>query len=83
MLTAYVKAADIVSPKELFARMIEKNIVSWTTMLRALSDVGDFVGMRSLFNRLKFKELGVVELLGSCRIQAGLGSAEATMGSEL
>jgi hypothetical protein len=39
--------------------------------------------MRSLFNRLKFKELGVVELLGGCRIQAGLGSAEATMGSEL
>jgi hypothetical protein len=40
MLTAYVKVADIVSPKELFVRMIEKNIVSWTTMLRALSDVG-------------------------------------------
>jgi pentatricopeptide repeat protein len=75
MLTTYVRAADVVERRSCSQQCRPvKNVIPWTTMIRALSNAGDFTATRALFNRMPERNL--------VSWKAGTGSSRVTLGTE-
>ncbi|KAL5744583.1 hypothetical protein ACOSQ2_027699 [Xanthoceras sorbifolium] len=50
--SGFAKLREIANARDFFERMPEKNVVSWTLMIGAYSDVGDLETARKFFNQM-------------------------------
>ncbi|MCO5584695.1 hypothetical protein L7F22_038627 [Adiantum nelumboides] len=70
LVTAYTKCKSIKDAHEVFAKMVVKNVVSWTTMIRAFSELDDGKALemyrRMLVEGVEANKVTHVILLSMC-----------------
>lgn len=71
ILDMYTKCGSMHDAKKFFDKMVEKDIVSWTTMLVGYASLGDFKAARDLFDSLPSKDIATWNALISAYEQSG------------
>ncbi|XP_057954573.1 pentatricopeptide repeat-containing protein At2g29760, chloroplastic [Malania oleifera] len=71
MLDMYTKCGSIEDAKTLFDRMVEKDIVSWTTLLAGYTKVGEFDVARQVFDSMPSQDIAAWNALISGYEQSG------------
>lgn len=71
VLDMYTRCGVVDEAKRFFDGMVEKDIISWTTMLVGYGSLGDFVAARELFDSLPSKDIAVWNALISAYEQSG------------
>ncbi|KAL7106683.1 hypothetical protein ACP275_06G009300 [Erythranthe tilingii] len=84
ILDMYTKCGSMKDAKKLFDNMVEKDIISWTTMLAGYAKSGDFNAARVLFDKLPSKEdIATWNALISAYEQSGNPNEAITVFNEL
>ncbi|KAH6766631.1 Tetratricopeptide repeat superfamily protein [Perilla frutescens var. hirtella] len=71
ILDMYTRCGSVQEAKRFFDKMVEKDIISWTTMLVGYGSLGDFDAARGLFNSLPSKDIAAWNSLISAHEQGG------------
>ncbi|KAH6823800.1 Tetratricopeptide repeat superfamily protein [Perilla frutescens var. hirtella] len=71
ILDMYTRCGSVQEAKRFFDKMVEKDIISWTTMLVGYGSLGDFDAARGLFNSLPSKDIAAWNALISAHEQGG------------
>ncbi|KAL0304562.1 UNVERIFIED_CONTAM: Pentatricopeptide repeat-containing protein, chloroplastic [Sesamum radiatum] len=71
VLDMYTKCGSMHDARKFFDSMVEKDIISWTTMLAGYARLGDFTAARSLFDSLPSKDIATWNALISAYEQSG------------
>ncbi|KAL0327928.1 UNVERIFIED_CONTAM: Pentatricopeptide repeat-containing protein, mitochondrial [Sesamum calycinum] len=83
LLDMYVKCGDLEEAKELFERMEEKTMVSWTTMVMGYAKCGYLDAARRLFNVMPEKDVIPWNAIISAYVQAGRGKEALSLFHEM
>lgn len=83
LLDMYVKCGDLEEAKELFERMEEKTMVSWTTMVMGYAKSGYLDAARRLFNAMPEKDVVPWNALISAYVQAQRGKEALSLFHEM
>ncbi|KAL0301700.1 UNVERIFIED_CONTAM: Pentatricopeptide repeat-containing protein, mitochondrial [Sesamum radiatum] len=83
LLDMYVKCGDLEEAKELFERMEEKTMVSWTTMVMGYAKCGYLDAARRLFNVMPEKDVVPWNAMISAYVQAGRGKETLSLFHEM
>ncbi|KAL0317857.1 UNVERIFIED_CONTAM: Pentatricopeptide repeat-containing protein, chloroplastic [Sesamum angustifolium] len=71
VLDMYTKCGSMNDARKFFDSMVEKDIISWTTMLAGYARLGDFPAARDLFDSLPSKDIATWNALISAYEQSG------------
>ncbi|XP_020548880.1 pentatricopeptide repeat-containing protein At2g29760, chloroplastic isoform X1 [Sesamum indicum] len=71
VLDMYTKCGSMNDARKFFDSMVEKDIISWTTMLAGYARLGDFTAARDLFDSLPSKDIATWNALISAYEQSG------------
>ncbi|KAL0405161.1 UNVERIFIED_CONTAM: Pentatricopeptide repeat-containing protein, mitochondrial [Sesamum latifolium] len=83
LLNMYVKCGDLEEENELFERMEEKTMVSWTTMAMGYAKFGYLDAARRLFNVMPEKDVVPWNAVISAYAQAGRGKEALSLFHEM
>ncbi|KAL0460976.1 UNVERIFIED_CONTAM: Pentatricopeptide repeat-containing protein, mitochondrial [Sesamum latifolium] len=83
LLDMFVKCGDLEEAKELFERMEEKTMVSWTTMVMGYAKFGYLDAARRLFNAMPEKDVVPWNAMISAYVQAGRGKEALSLFHEM
>ncbi|KAJ8769770.1 hypothetical protein K2173_007630 [Erythroxylum novogranatense] len=83
MLDMYVKCGSLEDARQLFDRMEEKDVVSWTTMIDGYAIKGDFDAARRVFDSMPRKSIVAWNVLISALVQDGKPKEALTIFHEL
>ncbi|KAI3457862.1 hypothetical protein Pfo_014525 [Paulownia fortunei] len=71
ILDMYTKCGSMKDARNFFDKMVEKDIISWTTMLAGYARLGDFNAARDVFDSLPSKDIATWNALISAYEQSG------------
>ncbi|PIN23513.1 hypothetical protein CDL12_03761 [Handroanthus impetiginosus] len=71
ILDMYAKCGSMTNARKFFDRMVETDIISWTTMLAGYAKLGDFNAARNLFDSVPSKDVATWNALISAYEQSG------------
>lgn len=71
ILDMYAKCGNMDLARKCFDKMLEKDIISWTTMLAGYAKLGDFDAATDLFNLAPCKDIAIWNALISAYAQSG------------
>ncbi|KAL1539861.1 pentatricopeptide repeat-containing protein, chloroplastic-like protein [Salvia divinorum] len=83
ILDMYTRCGGVEEAKMFFDKMVEKDIISWTTMLVGYGSLGDFDAARGLFDSLPSKDIAAWNALISAYEQNGSPKEAVAVFNEL